>query len=616
MTINPIEMRMLCQDLYERAAKNASERHGKMLAVDFFFAAEQWKKEHSFQGRTYTFIETKNINDLVKIYTQACVGLTEADQGIQKPLALLGFVLVNITQDLPLATRASAKVAQMHFAGTSNPLKDAGVWLRELFRSLFRIFSKLPQKQREDLYQKVNEFERESVTALVNDKPAEETTRAIQQKLAQLRKDIATIQLPEDIEKRVNEEINSVDAALTCLSKPVTTTSSPPHNEPSVSVSSLHTSFSKLCEQKSTKSGKTSLKNAYARYIKNPNDKDLVDLMYLLGKEIKNDDRVAFTLLLEAAKAGSAKAMYYVGRMQERSIGTKQDIVEAENWYTKAIPLLEEAADANHETKFILALMYKDGLGCKKNQHQAYIAILEAAYGGSPEAAYLMCHDPKYASSDLLQEFFPHISPTLQSRIEDKDIAAAFLMTLFLSELKTQTDKKEEQKAYAAEIRKLMSLIFEEGRTQHAAGDKQAAWLLHHATEKAPAQETKWLKRARKIGNFKARILYDSKSIQAASQKAMKLISKACTKADAFGLYEIGVAFGRKLTIKSPEEKIGQFVALMEEAIKAGSVNAAITLRNFYRDVNLIERASVMDEIVAESLGPGFDYLREIGIIW
>jgi TPR repeat protein len=96
----------------------------------------------------------------------------------------------------------------------------------------------------------------------------------------------------------------------------------------------------------------------------------------------------ALPLLQEAADAGSAAAMYNLGWLYEYGLGVAQDYDQARRWYQKA------AEAGNADAMYGLGYMYEYGKGLTQDYAQARRWYQEAADAGNTEAKQALAQLP------------------------------------------------------------------------------------------------------------------------------------------------------------------------------------------------------------------------------
>jgi hypothetical protein len=104
----------------------------------------------------------------------------------------------------------------------------------------------------------------------------------------------------------------------------------------------------------------------------------------LTGKSAKLTPEMGFESLGRAAKLGDPSALFFLGALHVGgSFGKPSD-------YASGFPYLRDAAAGGHvDAQFMLANMYKEGLGTKKDPKQAFTWYTKAAEQGHVYAAYL-----------------------------------------------------------------------------------------------------------------------------------------------------------------------------------------------------------------------------------
>jgi hypothetical protein len=105
---------------------------------------------------------------------------------------------------------------------------------------------------------------------------------------------------------------------------------------------------------------------------------------YFNGYLRPHDPKKAFSIYLQIAQTGNAKAMNAVAIQYRLGQGVTQDYQQAFSWFTKAVDNGYTPAVYN------LALMYKYGIGCKKDYEKAYSLFANAASKNYGSALYGM----------------------------------------------------------------------------------------------------------------------------------------------------------------------------------------------------------------------------------
>ena len=102
--------------------------------------------------------------------------------------------------------------------------------------------------------------------------------------------------------------------------------------------------------------------------------------MFSIGAMCDNGDGVDFAKAMEwwrrAAAAGSARAMYNVGRLYGKGQGAPRNYAEAMEWYRKA------AARSNDEAIFNIGWLYDHGCGVPQDYTKAMAWWRKSAAAG------------------------------------------------------------------------------------------------------------------------------------------------------------------------------------------------------------------------------------------
>jgi TPR repeat protein len=105
--------------------------------------------------------------------------------------------------------------------------------------------------------------------------------------------------------------------------------------------------------------------------------------IYLSGSSgLKSDPMQAAVWYRRAADAGSATAMYSLGRMNESGTGMARDYVQAVSWYRRA------AGAGYAQGMSAMGRMYQNGTGVEKDDAQALTWFRKAAVTGGTPAMY------------------------------------------------------------------------------------------------------------------------------------------------------------------------------------------------------------------------------------
>jgi len=102
--------------------------------------------------------------------------------------------------------------------------------------------------------------------------------------------------------------------------------------------------------------------------------------IYLYGRGVPANYRLALSWEQKAADQGDARAQRDLAFMYERGFGVEQDSAQAAEWNRKA------AAQGNAEAQLELAKALEDGLGVDKNAEEARKWYAKAANQEQPEA--------------------------------------------------------------------------------------------------------------------------------------------------------------------------------------------------------------------------------------
>ncbi len=105
-------------------------------------------------------------------------------------------------------------------------------------------------------------------------------------------------------------------------------------------------------------------------------------VMYNQGDGVKKDKRIAFEWFTKAAEQGVADAQFMLGAMYAKGDGVKKDKRIAFEWISKA------AEQGNVLAQFSLGVMYDEGEGVKEDKRLAFVWISKAAEQGNAEAQF------------------------------------------------------------------------------------------------------------------------------------------------------------------------------------------------------------------------------------
>lgn len=148
------------------------------------------------------------------------------------------------------------------------------------------------------------------------------------------------------------------------------------------------------------------------------------------GGEYTEPDQATYAtslkIWLPQAEAGDAEAMYYVGQIYEKGLGTQPDFKNAADWYRKAADKGFSAAAAN------LGSFYEQGLGVDKNEVEALnwyrkaaglaedLVVLEAAEFEALQKAKAEL-DAKATEADGLRREIEELRRQLEEVAKDSD---------------------------------------------------------------------------------------------------------------------------------------------------------------------------------------------------
>jgi len=125
------------------------------------------------------------------------------------------------------------------------------------------------------------------------------------------------------------------------------------------------------------------------------NAQSLLGSMYLIGKGIPKDARLAIYWLKTAATQGQAEAQSLLGAIYLVGQDAPQDFVQAKQWLQKAVE--QGLADA----QYLLGMMYYQGQGVPENHAQALQLLSLAAEQEHPGAIQLFSAPPTVRTSPL-----------------------------------------------------------------------------------------------------------------------------------------------------------------------------------------------------------------------
>lgn len=200
----------------------------------------------------------------------------------------------------------------------------------------------------------------------------------------------------------------------------------------------------------------------------------------------------AFSLALERAKTGDAKAETLLGVLQARGLGVKQDLAAAADWYK----LAGEAGDA--EALYALGQMYMDGRGVKEDEAKAADLFRQAADaddhpGASRELGYLLLEGKGVDKNAMLAAAY------LRRAAAQGDMDAQYTLGgLYVEGVGVAADDGQAARWYGeaahsghvgAEVEYALMLLAGRGVTKDEAG--AASWLSHAANADNPVAQVR-----------------------------------------------------------------------------------------------------------------------------
>lgn len=211
------------------------------------------------------------------------------------------------------------------------------------------------------------------------------------------------------------------------------------------------------------------------------------------GGEYTEPDQATYAtslkIWLPQAEAGDAEAMYYVGQIYEKGLGTTPDFKNAADWYRKAADKGYGAAAAN------LGSFYEQGLGVEKNEVEALnwyrkaaglaedLVVLEAGEYAALQKAKAEL-DAKATEVEGLRREIEELRRQLQEAAKDKDAGQQRQATLesLLKRMEGELAAKENE--------------VQSGRSRLAALEKQQEEIAVAATASATGRAEKVVKTA------------------------------------------------------------------------------------------------------------------------
>lgn len=119
-------------------------------------------------------------------------------------------------------------------------------------------------------------------------------------------------------------------------------------------------------------------------------ESDENEIKYKLGKEAleKEDHKKAISILKPLADKGHGESQFWVGLMYRHGLGTKRNSKESYEWFYKALTNLKPPAEkGDSDSQLLLGLIYNTGFGLKeRNYPEALKWFNKAAEQGNAEA--------------------------------------------------------------------------------------------------------------------------------------------------------------------------------------------------------------------------------------
>lgn len=193
-----------------------------------------------------------------------------------------------------------------------------------------------------------------------------------------------------------------------------------------------------------------------------------------------------FKFQQKVAKIGDPKAQYKLAYMYETGRGTKKDINQAKTWYKKAVKqkykaakhrlefidvkangfkpkhkpwlelLISDANNGDDNVQFLLASMYEDGVGVKRDlkQAQRYYKLSTAKGNADAESELFRIVQKINMESDIAQKQQAAIKAEAKKQQAKKDAEAREQKAKQLAAAKERKRLETERKKLAAEKRK------------------------------------------------------------------------------------------------------------------------------------------------------------------
>ena len=158
----------------------------------------------------------------------------------------------------------------------------------------------------------------------------------------------------------------------------------------------------------------------------------------MFALEMEDYDRALYYLTFEAAQ-GNPIAQYNLGLMYKNGVGVKKDLNEAIGWFIIA-------SDNGHMlAKYALGLSYYHGNGFRKNYQKAMNLFLDASYLGHPASQINVGNMYYYGQS--VGKNYPK-AHMWWSIAKEKGIEAAFNNLIMIENVMSKNQLSEAEKLY------------------------------------------------------------------------------------------------------------------------------------------------------------------------
>ena len=273
----------------------------------------------------------------------------------------------------------------------------------------------------------------------------------------------------------------------------------------------------------------------------------LEGMRHLLADGVPEDEEEAAKLFVEAARLGSAPAMYRLGRARELGQGAELSHVEAVRLYT----LASEAGSA--DAMFRLGILYATGLGVPKKDREVGLGyFIKAAEAGHVEARELL-----------------YIFPDFGAPLPPSDGAT-------IERLKKEAEAGD---AYACGV-----LGFFSAFGLGVEADGEAALGFYEASARLGLPRGRYVMgRTYSIGLIAAK-----KVVDIDHEKANAWLILASDGGGGVPEAKRFLGLARMIGWGAPQD-LGEALALMEEAAESGDVEGAFVVGNLYREGGVFE---------------------------